>query len=61
MFQIMKHKMKSDRGASNSTEVVLLIALAVFAVLAIGKFIISPMVESSKGIGLEIKAMDPRN
>lgn len=61
MFQTMKHKMKSDRGASNSTEVILLIALAVFAVLAISKFIISPMVESSKGIGLEIKAMDPRN
>ena len=61
MFQIMKHKMKSDRGASNSTEVVLLIALAVFAVLAIGEFIISPMVESSRGIGLEIEAMDPRN
>lgn len=61
MFQIIREKMKSDKGAMNSTETILLIALAVFAVLAIGRFIITPMVESSKGIGLEIEAMDPRN
>lgn len=61
MLNSIKQKMNSDRGALNSTEVILLIALSVFAVLAISKFIITPMVESSKGIGLEIEAMDPRN
>lgn len=61
MLNSIKQKMNSDRGAINSTEVILLIALAVFTVLAISRFIIAPMVESSKGIGLEIQAMDPRN
>lgn len=61
MLNLIKQKMNSDRGAVNSIEVILLIALAVFTVLAISRFIITPMVESSKGIGLEIQAMDPRN
>lgn len=61
MLNSIKQKMNNDRGAVNTTEVILLIALAVFTVLAISRFIITPMVESSKGIGLEIQAMDPRN
>lgn len=60
MFNL-KEKMKSDRGASLSTEQVLYIALAVFVVLAVSKFIIKPLTESAEGIGLEIEAMDPRN
>lgn len=60
-MKLLKERLKSDKGALNSTEVLMLIALSVFAVLAITKFIITPMIESSEGIGLEIEAMDPRN
>ena len=55
----LKERINSDRGASNSTEVILLIALSVFAVLAISNYIIKPMVSSSKNIGKEIEAMSP--
>jgi len=60
-MKFLKERLKSDKGALNSTEVLMLIALSVFAVLAITKFVITPMIESSEGIGLEIEAMDPRN
>lgn len=53
----VKQRMQSDTGASNTTETILLIALAVFAVLAVFKFIIVPIRDSSKLIGGKIKKM----
>lgn len=55
----IKGKMKSDNGASGSVETILLIALAVFAVMAVMTFILKPIQESSKGIGDTIKKMNP--
>lgn len=55
----MKRKMSSDAGAMGSVETVLLIALAVFAVIMIVKYIMGPMQESSEGIGNVIKEMNP--
>lgn len=53
-------RIKSDKAAVGSVETILLIALAVFAVLAIMKFVIGPISNSAEGIGGEIEKMDPR-
>lgn len=55
----IKNKMKSDNGAMGSVETILLIALAVFAVMAVMNFIIKPIQESSEGIGNTIRKMNP--
>lgn len=55
----IKGKMKSDNGASGSVETILLIALAVFAVMAIMTFILKPIQESSDKIGETIREMSP--
>lgn len=55
----IKSKMKSDNGAMGSVETILLIALAVFAVMAIMTFILKPIQESSEGIGNTIREMNP--
>ena len=57
----IKERMSSDKAAVGTVEAVLLIALAVFAVLAVNRYILNPLSKSSEGIGLEIEAMDPRN
>lgn len=56
----IRNKIRSDRGALNSTEIIMLIALSVFLVLAITRYIINPLIDTSKGIGEEIKEMNPR-
>lgn len=55
----IKSKMKSDNGAMGSVETILLIALAVFAVMAVMTFILKPIQESSEGIGNTIREMNP--
>ena len=55
----IKQKMRADAGAMGSTETILLIALSVFAVLAIGKFIIAPMTNTARKVGVEIEQMGP--
>lgn len=59
MINKLKNKMKSDSGAMGTVETVLLIALAVFAVMVVMKYIMGPMQESSEGIGNVIKEMNP--
>lgn len=56
----IKDKIRSDRGAMNSTETIMLIALSVFMVLVIYDKIIKPLITTSAGIGLEIDKMNPR-
>lgn len=53
----IKQRIRSDRGANNTVETIALIALSVFAVLAVFKFIIEPIRDSSKSIGKKIKEM----
>lgn len=60
MINKIKSKMGSDTAAIGSTETVLLIALSVFAVMVVYKYIMVPIQESSKGIGQEIKEMNPK-
>lgn len=55
----IKDKMKSDKGAIGSIETILLIAVAVFAVMAVMNFIMKPIQESSEGIGNTIREMNP--
>lgn len=55
----IKRKMSSDEGAMGSVETILLIALAVFAVIMVVKYIMAPMQDSSEGIGNTIKKMNP--
>ena len=52
--------MSSDKAAVGTVEAVLLIALAVFAVLAVNRYILNPLSKTSEGIGEEIEKMDPR-
>lgn len=59
MINKIKQKMSSDAGAMGTTETILLIALAVFAVLVVMKYIMAPVQESSEGIGNVIKEMNP--
>lgn len=57
----IKERMSSDRAAVGTVEAVLLMALALFAALAVNRYILKPLSKSSEGIGLEIEKMDPRN
>lgn len=59
MLTNLKKRMNSDKAAMGSVETVLLVALSVFAVLAVYKFIIQPIQTSSEGIGNTIKEMNP--
>lgn len=52
-------KLKSDRGAVNSVEMIMLIALAVFALLSIFNLVIKPMIETADGVGVKIEEMNP--
>lgn len=55
----LKEKVRSDTAAMGTVEQVALIALALFAVMAVTKYIMTPIQESSEGIGNEIKKMNP--
>lgn len=59
LLKNIKRKLKSDDGAMGSVETILLVALAVFAVMVIFKFIMEPIQESSEGIGNTIRDMNP--
>ena len=56
----IKERMSSDKAAVGTVEAVLLIALAVFAALAVNRYILNPLSKTSEGIGKEIEKMDPR-
>lgn len=55
----LKKRLSSDVAASNSVETILLIAMAVFAVLAIFTYIMKPLMKSTKDIGGAIEDMGP--
>lgn len=44
-------KMQSDKAASNTTETIIIIALAVFAGLALFSFILKPIQNSAQNLG----------
>lgn len=44
-------KMQSDKAASNTTETIIIIALAVFAGLALFSFILKPIQNSASNLG----------
>lgn len=50
-------RIKSDDGAAGSTETIMLVAVAVFLVLAIYRFIVKPITDKSKDIGKAIESM----
>lgn len=51
MKDIFINKMKSDKAAANTTETIIIIALAVFAALALFTFILRPVQESADDLG----------
>lgn len=56
-MDVLKSRISSDKGASNTVETVLLIAMAVFAVIVVTKYIMEPIRKSSESIGKEIENM----
>lgn len=44
-------RMNSDKAASNTVETIIIIALAVFAGLALFTFVLRPIQQSSEGLG----------
>lgn len=55
----LKNKIKSDSAAALSAEMLLLIAMSLFIVIALIKYIVGPMRKSSEAIGKEIENMSP--
>lgn len=55
MKNMIIRKMRSDKAASNTTETIIIIALAVFAALALFTFILRPVQESADNLGSGIK------
>lgn len=51
----LKQRIQSDRAASVSVETIIIIALAVFAGLALFTFVLKPVQESSDSLGSGIK------
>ena len=54
MKNVIIRKMRSDKAASNTTETIIIIALAVFAALALFTFILRPVQESADDLGTGI-------
>lgn len=50
----IKERMQSDRAASNTVETIIIIALAVFAALALFTFVLRPTQQSAEGVGESI-------
>ena len=46
---------QSDEGAASTVEMIIIIALAVFAALALFTYILSPVTDSSEKLGVEIE------
>ena len=55
MKNMIIRKMRSDKAASNTTETIIIIALAVFAALALFTFILSPVRDSADNLGKGVK------
>lgn len=51
MKNLIAKRMKSDKAAAGTVETILIIALAVFAALALITFILTPTQNSAKGLG----------
>ena len=56
MKKIMS-KFSSDKAASNTTETIIIIALAVFAALALFRFVLTPVQQGAEGLGKETKTI----
>lgn len=54
-MNLLRQRMSSDRAASNTTETIIIIALAVFAALALFTFILTPVRDSADEMGGGIK------
>lgn len=50
-MNLIRQRMSSDKAASNTVETIIIIALAVFAALALFTFILKPVQNSSKNLG----------
>ena len=59
MLNKIKEKMKSDDGAVLSTEMIMLIIVAVFILLAFVRFVAVPMQDTFKSTGEVITKVDP--
>lgn len=57
MKDLLKKRMQSDRAASNTVETIIIIALAVFAALALFTFILKPTRDSADKMGGEIDSI----
>ena len=51
MKKLIKQRMTSDKAAANTVEVILIIALAVFAGLALFRFILQPVQDNAENLG----------
>lgn len=50
-MNLIRQRISSDKAASNTVETIIIIALAVFAALALFSFILKPVQNSSKNLG----------
>ena len=50
-MNLIRQRISSDKAASNTVETIIIIALAVFAALALFTFILKPVQNSSKNLG----------
>lgn len=55
-MNLIRQRMSSDKAASNTVETIIIIALAVFAALALFTFILSPVQDSAKDLGSGLKS-----
>jgi len=51
MKNMLMNKFKSDKAAANTTETIIIIALAVFAALALFTFVLKPVQGSADNLG----------
>ena len=54
MKKLIKERMSSDKAAANTVEIILIIALAVFAGLALFRFILQPVQDNAQNLGTGI-------
>lgn len=60
MLKNIKGKINSDSGAMGTVETVVLIAISIFALLALYNYVIVPFSRSAEGMGETIKTMNPK-
>lgn len=56
MKKLIKQRMTSDKAAANTVEVILIIALAVFAGLALFRYVLAPVQNNADELGQGIDA-----